>query len=247
MSPRMTTNQTLVRSIAGLTLLAVGSTAALDLIARAEGPTASLMAQSVRDAQPIDPEEDPHALRDASMFIVAPEQPRAFRKHDLVQIIVRETSRSESTQELEADKSFDIDGAINAWPSLNLEDILNLQLYAGRTVNLPEVRIDLSKGFEGEGDYKREDDFSARLTAEVIDLLPNGHLVLEARTFIKNDEEETTIKVTGICRPGDVTAANTVLSNQIHDLCIMKTNRGELKKANEKGIISKVFDTLFAF
>jgi flagellar L-ring protein precursor FlgH len=244
---RTRTHQTIVRSLAGLALLSIGATAGLDLMARAEAPSASLMTQTVRNATPFDPEDDPHTLRDASMFVVAPEQPRSFRKHDLVQIIVRETSRAESSQELESDKSFDIDGKIAAWPHLDLTDILNLQLYAGRTVNLPEVRIDLSKGFEGEGDYKREDDFTARLTAEVIDLLPNGHLVLEARTFIKNDEEETTIKVTGVCRPSDVTAANTVLSNQIHDLCIMKTNRGELKKANEKGIISKVFDTLFAF
>ena len=243
----MTAHRTILRSAAGLALTAVAGTAFVDLIARAEAPTSSLMAQAVREAAPIDTEEAPHTLRDASMFVVAPEQPRAFRQHDLIQIIVRESSRAESSQELEAEKSFDIDGAINAWPSLNLEDILNLQLYAGRTVNLPEVRIDLSKEFEGEGDYKREDDFSARLTAEVIELLPNGHLVLEARTHIKNDEEETTIKVTGVCQPSDVTAANTILSNQIHDLCIMKTNRGELKKANEKGIISKVFDTIFAF
>ncbi len=74
-----------------------------------------------------------------------------------------------------------------------------------------------------------------------------GSLVLEVRSHIKTDEEESTIKVTGICRPEDVTAANTILSNQLHDLKIEKMHEGELKKANEKGIIAKVLDTIFAF
>ena len=61
------------------------------------------------------------------------------------------------------------------------------------------------------------------------------------------DEEIQTIGLSGICRPDDVTAANTILSNQIHDLTIQKINEGELKKTNEKGIIAKILDTVFAF
>ena len=81
----------------------------------------------------------------------------------------------------------------------------------------------------------------------MIEVLPNGNLVLEARTFIRNDEEELTINVTGTCRPQDITLANTILSNQIHDLRIEKNHEGELKKANEKGIIAKVLDAIFAY
>ena len=81
----------------------------------------------------------------------------------------------------------------------------------------------------------------------MIEVLPNGNLVLESRTFIKTDAEEATIKVTGVCRAEDVTAANTVLSSQIHDLVVEKVHEGELKKANEKGLLAKFFDAIFAF
>jgi flagellar L-ring protein precursor FlgH len=188
-----------------------------------------------------------HALRGVSMFAVAPDKPRQFKKHDLVQIIVRETSKAESTHELELEKDYSVDGRVRAWPRLRLEDIIQLQLYAGRDDNLPEVRVDLTKDFEGEGDYTREDDLTARLTAEVIEILPNGNLILEARTHIKTDEEESTINVTGVCRPEDVTASNSVLSNLIHDLKIEKVHKGELKKTNQKGILSKILDVFFAF
>jgi flagellar L-ring protein precursor FlgH len=189
----------------------------------------------------------PHALRDVSMFAIAPPELRNFQKHDLIQIIVRETSKAESTHELETEKDYKLKGKIGAWPDFRLEDLLQLQIMAGRTTDLPELDVSFSKDFEGEGDYSREDDLTARLSAEVIDILPNGNLVLEAKTEIKTDEEQSTIRVTGVCRPDDVTAANTVLSNQIHDLMIEKVHAGELKKANEKGIIAKILDTIFAF
>jgi flagellar L-ring protein precursor FlgH len=112
---------------------------------------------------------------------------------------------------------------------------------------MPVLDMSAGKDFQGEGEYKRSDEFTARLTAEVIEILPNGNLVLEARTRIVNDEEDSTITLTGICRSADVTPLNTVLSNQLHDLKIAKTNRGQVKDGTQKGILTKVFEALFAF
>ncbi|MCH8164710.1 MAG: flagellar basal body L-ring protein FlgH [Planctomycetes bacterium] len=190
---------------------------------------------------------EPHALRDVSMFAVASPESREFQKHDLIQIVVRETSRVDTRHQLDAEKEYQIDGSIPRWPALSLRDLLDLRIDPGRTTGRPELELEFNKGFSGNGRYRRQDDLTARLTAEVIEVLPNGSLVLEARSHIKTDEEESTITVTGICRPEDVTAANTILSNQIHDLKIEKMHEGELKKANEKGIIAKVLDTIFAF
>ena len=191
--------------------------------------------------------EDEHALRSVSMFAVTVPKPRTFNKHDLIEIVVRETSRVEARHRLDAEKEYKLDGKITAWPDMRLADLLQLQLRAGRTTDLPNLGVEFGKEFEGEGRYRREDDLTARLTAEVIEVLPNGHLVLEARTHIKTDEEEATLRVTGICRPEDVSPANTILSSQIHDLEVEKIHKGELKKANEKGLIAKVLDFIFAF
>jgi len=212
-----------------------------------DAPTSSLLAKSIADDATQTVDGEPHVLRDHSMFAVAPAKPRRFKKHDIVEIVVRESSRAQSTHETETKKDYNLDGEVKAWPDLSLHDILNLQAYAGRSTGLPSVDVRVKKEFEGEGDYKREDDFTARLAAEVIDVLPNANLVLEARTFIKTDEEEASIKVTGICRPGDVSASNTILSNQIHDLKIEKVHKGQLKQTNEKGLLAKIFDTIFAF
>jgi len=198
-------------------------------------------------AQPTGDQASPHALRTVSLFAVAPPEPRTYQAHDLVQIIIRETSTAKSSAELDTKKESELDAAVPSWPDFNIQDLLRLTLKQGDDSDNPKLKINFSKEFEGEGDYSRKDDFSARLTAEVIEVLPNGNLVLEARTHIKTDDEEATMKVTGICRPDDITPANTVLSNQIHDLAIDKVHVGELRDSSKKGIIAKVFETVFAF
>ena len=212
-----------------------------------EAPSSSLLVTAPVQVAATPSNDPPHALRATSMFAIAPPQPRKFQVHDLVQIIVRETSQAKSSSDLETKKDFTIDGKVGAWPHFDLADMLELQLRAGSTDNLPALNLEFTKDFTGEADYERKDDLTARLTAEIIEVLPNGNLVLEARTNIKTDKEEQTMKATGICRPADISAANTILSNQLHDLTIDKDHRGELRDASQKGIIAKVLETVFAF
>ena len=209
--------------------------------------SSSLMVQAVTGQASGAGAADDYGLREVSMFAIAPPQLRKFQRHDLIQIVVRETSFAKSSQDLSSEKDYRIKGAVKAWPDLRLSDLIDLQIMAGRTTDLPKLDVDFNKDFEGEADYERRDDLTARLTAEVIEVLPNGHLVLEARTDIQTDDEVATMKVTGICRPDDVSLANTILSNQIHDLKIEKMHKGELRNATQKGIIAKVLDFIFAF
>ena len=181
------------------------------------------------------------------MFAIAPASARIFHEHDLIEIIVRETSSAKSTQELETGKDVGWEGKVTQWPDFSLDDMLNGVIKAGNTDDLPQVDLEFKKDFSGDGEYARRDDFTARLTAEVIQVLPNGNLILESRTRVKTDEEETVVKVTGICRPEDVSLANTILSTQLHDLRIEKMNHGQLKKSSSKGIFTKALDFLFAF
>lgn len=190
---------------------------------------------------------EPHALRAVSMFAIAPAESRIFHEHDLIQIIVRESTDAKSTHETDTQKKVSFNGAVTQWPDLNLADVLQGMIHAGSTENLPQVDLQFTKDFEGDGEYRRRDDFTARLTSEVLQVLPNGNLILESRTRMNQDNEEFTLKVTGICRPDDVTPANTILSSQLHDLAVEKVTTGMLKKANEKGLITQVLDLLFAF
>jgi flagellar L-ring protein precursor FlgH len=182
-----------------------------------------------------------------SLFAVSTAEPRLFKEHDLVQIIVREVSQASRGQEVDLEKDWALNAQVNSWPSSSFTDLLQLIIRQGSGNNVPRVNLEAEKDFNGEGDYIRKDNLTDRLTAEVLEVLPNGNLVLQSCTTIQTDKELSTMKVTGICRPDDITPANTLLSNQIFNLKIERLNSGELKKVSEKGIIAQVFDTVFAF
>jgi flagellar L-ring protein FlgH len=211
-------------------------------------PSSSLMSRVVAaEAATAGTDEAMGRGASVSLFAVQSAEARQFNKHDLVQIIVREASKMQRNQKTKAEKEWDLGASVKAWPGGTLADLLNFQIPGGSGDNLPEVDVASDKNFEGKGEYNRQDNMTDRLTAEVLDILPNGNLILEARTSIQTDQEISTMKVTGICRPDDITPANTVLSQQIFDLQIMRMHEGELKRTSEKGIIARVLDTVFAF
>lgn len=217
--------------------------------AAASAQTGSVLAQ--RRANPATPppaDADPAlALQAYSWFTVPQPQPVVWRKHDHVQIIIRETSTARLQQGIDTSKEYDLRGEIKDFPQLTINDLLNGVLKGSENANPAKLELEYENEFKGDGRYSRTDDLSARVTAEVIEVWPNGHLVLEARTVIQTDDETSTILLSGVCDPQQVSPAGTILSNQLFDLRVMKMHEGQLKKTTKKGFIPRVLETIFAF
>ncbi len=188
------------------------------------------------------------AIRRASFLAVGTPAPRRYSKHDLVTIIIRESVTLDNEATLDTEKEYELDGKISAFPRLTLTDLLNLQLRpSAMSDGDPAVKLDMEKTFEGDGEQSQSNTFTARITARIIDIKPNGTLVLEARKQIQADDEAFRIVMTGTCRKEDITADNTILSTQLYDMSLVKETKGELRKATKKGLFAKVLDTIFAF
>lgn len=189
---------------------------------------------------------DPAApLYAMSLFAVEPPQPRSYRVHDQVTIIIDETTRQQAEQSLKTEKEYDIQAALAKFPSIR--NLLEFQLTNGDDSSLAELDLTAQNDFNGKGTYKRNDRFNAKITAEIIDVKPNGTLVLEARKEISKDEEVQLLMLSGVCRRDDVTDANTVLSSQLANLTLISRNEGQVKDSATKGLIPRVLEFLFAF
>ncbi len=183
-----------------------------------------------------------------SLVAVKLAEPRRFGVHDLITIIVREQSSNDSKATLETEKETKLDGEISSFPDFNLKNMLNLQLGASdMSKGVPKVGVDMKKEFSGDGTFKRSDSFTTRITAEIIDVKPNGLLVVEARRHMRTDKETVTIVLSGTCRSQDVAGDNSVLSTNLHNLRLVKEHEGEIRNASKKGILTQVFEGLFAF
>lgn len=175
----------------------------------------------------------------------SPPEPRTFRRHDIVYVIVNESSRASSNQKLETAKESTVEDRLNA--IIDPIELLQLRLRASSVRNLRLLDLDTEREFTGEGKYNRNDQLSARIAAEVIDVKPNGNIVLQARKAIGTDGERKVMVLSGLARQEDVTDANTILSSQLADLRIDVQHEGDLRKSSEKGLFTRVLDTLFNF
>ncbi len=186
------------------------------------------------------------AIAAVSFYAVQIPEPRLYAENDLITIIIRESFRTDLEASLETEKDMKIDGEVSDF--IDMDKLLELVLQPYDFPNgKPKVGVDMSKEWEGEGDYSRSESMVGRMTARVADVKPNGTIVLEAHQTMINDKEEVTIVLTGTCRADDITIDNTVLSTELYDLHLNKQHKGELKKTTKKGFITKFLDTLFAF
>jgi len=184
-------------------------------------------------------------LKDVSFYAVPVPEPKVIRKHDLVTIIIREDSSFSSDAKTESKRTSTIDAALTDWIKLNIK---NFEIEGGGIGPVaPSIKGNFNRDFKGEGTVDRSDKFSARITAEVLDVKPNGTLVLQARKRIKTDEEEQIFTLTGTCRAEDITADNTILSTALHDQELVKNHKGIVRNASRKGWGGKLLDALSPF
>jgi len=189
--------------------------------------------------------EPARSLASVSLYMVEPPHDRVFAPNDLITIIVREESRTKREQKVKEDKSYD--NTITLLNRTLLNQFLQFRLpTAGQTQN----DIDLASStntFDGKGKYDRTDTIESRITARVLEVKPNGTLLLEAKSVTKSDQETQTILLSGLCRGKDVTASNTILSTQIYGLNLNMQHEGQVRRATKKGVLARVIETIFNF
>lgn len=181
-----------------------------------------------------------------TMYYSRRPEPREFMINDLVTIVVRESFESEMESEKSTEKRSSLGGGITQFPRLTLGDLLNLQIPQG-TAGAAEVDLGFDRSHEGEGEYERTESMTGRVRARIIDIKPNGLLVLEARRTVINDGEQSVLVATGNCMPEDINTDNTILSTQLENLFIDKQHSGDLRDSGEKGWITRLFDAIFDF
>lgn len=172
-----------------------------------------------------------------------PRLPKTFKPGDLLTIIVREQRKFEAEADLESKKKFDISSELDAFIKATDGGIGAAAFRRGK----PTIDYKYQRKTKNEGDTNREDRLTTRLTGKIIDVKPNGLLVIEARARIEHDEEISAITLTGTCRKEDVTADNTILSTQIADKHVAVKNEGALRAISSRGWIPKLLDLIKPF
>jgi flagellar L-ring protein precursor FlgH len=105
--------------------------------------------------------------------------------------------------------------------------------------------IDTSDQYEASGSTDKRESLVTTISAEVMEVLPNGNLYIEARRSIVINEETQMVVLSGVIRTRDISGANTIASNKISNAQITYTGRGPIARRQRPGVLSKVFNWIF--
>jgi len=113
--------------------------------------------------------------------------------------------------------------------------------------SIPGFTMDASSSNElkSKADYKDERSFLDRVSVVVLDVLPNGNLVVLGTRDRNIAGDIQTIEVSGIVRPSDIAFDNTVKSEQVANFRIVTKNSGVSAPYTRPGWVGRIFDILW--
>ena len=145
----------------------------------------------------------------------------ASRVDDLVTIVVSERDSAVSTGTTQSARTSQVNSSVGAFGGITRA--------AGPLANL--ARGGTQTELDGQGNTSRETTLTTSLTGRVTHVLPNGYLVVEALKTIQINSEVQVVSVRGIVRPVDLSARNTVRSDEVAQLEVQISGKGVVSDA----------------
>ena len=116
-----------------------------------------------------------------------------------------------------------------------------------KTFQGTSVGMNSANTFEGKGENSSENNFTGTITVTVIDVYPNGNLLVSGEKQIGLKEGEEFIRFSGVVNPISITASNTVQSTQVADARIEYKANGFVDSAQVMGWLGRFFLSFLPF
>ena len=100
---------------------------------------------------------------------------------------------------------------------------------------------------DGKGSINRQEQISLRVAATIIQVLPNGNLVLQGKQQVTVNFDMRDLNITGIIRPQDIASDNTITYDQIAEARIEYGGKGEITDVQQPRYGDQLLDILMPF
>jgi flagellar L-ring protein precursor FlgH len=104
-----------------------------------------------------------------------------------------------------------------------------------------------SAEFDGDANTSRAGKLEGMLTCRVVDVHTNGNLVIFGWKEVRSNRETQYLSLSGLIRPQDISANNTVLSHLLADSRIEYTGAGVVSDKQGPGVGTRVMDNIWPF
>ncbi|MDF1485806.1 flagellar basal body L-ring protein FlgH [Ramlibacter sp. H39-3-26] len=164
------------------------------------------------------------------------EDERARFVGDTVTIQIVENVTASQTSSSTVNRKSDLSAGVTAFPYSSASSLSKLSLGANS-----------ANDFEGKGGTQSANTFSGAITATVVDVLPNGHLVVTGEKQIGVNQNVDVLKFSGTVNPRSLQPGSIVASTQVANVRVESRGRGQQQEAQVIGWLSRFFLSVLPF
>lgn len=155
---------------------------------------------------------------------------RARQVGDTVTVTITEKVSATQKSTSSINKSGTVDTSVGAFPFLK-----------DNTLSKLTANASTKNDFSGKGSTENTNDFSGNITATVIEVLSNGHLIISGEKQIGVNQNVDVLRFSGQIDPRAIQPGNTVASTQIANVRLEHRGRGAQADAQEIGWVGRFF------
>lgn len=170
---------------------------------------------------------------------------RASKVGDIITVKVsaKDTAKMENEMEQNRDDNKD---------SVGIGSFFGYESYLGKVfpdaVNKDNlVSINSNREISGDGKIDRKENINVTMAATVMQVLPNGNLVIEGTQEIRVSYEVRQLTVRGIIRRADITSDNTIESSKIAELRVSYGGQGVITDVQQPRYGRQILDIVAPF
>jgi flagellar L-ring protein FlgH len=167
---------------------------------------------------------------------IPPTQARQIRMHDIVTIRVDESATSLLLGNATSRKTTSYDAVVRDWIRMVGLDTIKP---APQSDGDPRVQVNQNEVYRGDSTIRTSESLTFNIAAQVVDILPNGLIVLEGTTTVELNDNRLEVSLIGTCRSLDIDPNNTVLSRNLVNKHIKKRENGHVRDGYSRGWLTR--------
>lgn len=169
------------------------------------------------------------------------EDSRARRPGDLLTVIINESTEVDNSENKALNKSSAVKGVFDFAASSTAG-------FGDREATAAmDLASDSARQFSGAASYKNSREILDRITVTVIEVQPNGNLVLSGRRQITVAGETRMMTICGVARSVDIGPDNTISSRFIANMQTVYEDDGAERHFTRQGWLSRKMNRIWPF
>ena len=165
------------------------------------------------------------------------EDNKARRIGDLLTVVLQENTVSTKSTSIEVTKDNDV----------SIPESATEGLFLGQNITSGGLSLNTNlmgeREFTGEADADQRNNLRGDITVTVVDVWPNGTLVIRGEKWMTLNRGDEYIRITGLVRPSDIMSNNSVMSTKVGNARIAYAGKGSLADSQKIGWLGRFFNS----